>query len=94
MAQLAAMPQVTMPDTRIGGTHSVTGVSLEALVNASTAVLPAGVKNGFLRVVVTVDGLGPIDVAVALGELDPGFGNHPALLALTEDGHSALLAPT
>jgi hypothetical protein len=92
MAQLAAMPQVTLPDTRIGGTHSVTGVSLEALVNASVPVVPAA-KNSFLRVAVTVDGLGPIDVAVALGEVDPSFGNHPALLALTEDGHSALLAP-
>jgi hypothetical protein len=29
---------------------------------------------------------------VALGELDPGFGNHPAYLALSTDGH-ALGAP-
>ena len=55
---------------------------LESLVNSSTPVLPAGAKNGLLRVIVTVSGpLGRRPVTVALGELDPGFGNHPALIA-------------
>jgi hypothetical protein len=82
-AQLAALPQTTMPDTRLGRTsRTVTGVLLESLVNSSTPVLPAGAKNGLLRVVVTVSGpLGLRPVTVALGELDPGFGNHPALIA-------------
>jgi hypothetical protein len=81
-AQLDALPQTTLPDTRLGGTtRTVTGVLLESLVNSSTPVLPAGAKNGLLRVVVTVSGpLGLRPVAVALGELDPGFGNHPALI--------------
>src|SRR5882757_7591678 len=83
------MVQTTLPDTRSGhGAHTVTGVPLEALVNTSTPVLPAGAKNGLLRVVVTVSGSGRRDVAVALGELDANFGNHPALLALKEDGHT------
>jgi hypothetical protein len=39
-----------------------------------------------LRVTVTVRGAGRSEVTFAVGELDPGFGNHPALLALTQNG--------
>jgi hypothetical protein len=86
--ELAALPQTTWPDTRSGhGTHTVTGVLLEQLVDTSGPVLPAGAKNGLLRVAVTVSGAGHQSSAVALGELDPSFGNHPAVLALRADGH-------
>jgi hypothetical protein len=42
-------------------------------------------KNELLRVTVTVRGAGHREVTFAIGELDPNFGNHPALLALTVD---------
>jgi hypothetical protein len=66
-------------------THSDTGVSLEDVVNAAAPTLPAA-ENAILRVTVTVSGEWGRAVTLALGELDPNFGNHPAYLALTQDG--------
>ena len=43
-------------------------------------------KNELLRVTATVRGSGHREVTFAVGELDPGFGDHPALLALTQNG--------
>ena len=91
-SQLAALPQTSYPVTHPGwGTpRTVTGVSLEALVDRSTLVLPTG-KNTQLRVLLTVTGDGQRDV-FALGELDAEFGNHPAVL--TAHGHDiALIVP-
>jgi hypothetical protein len=62
-------------------------VPLETLVNDAAPAYPASLlntKNELLRV--TVRGAGRDEVTFALGELDPGFGDHPALLALTQDG--------
>jgi hypothetical protein len=89
---LAALPQSTFTVTHGSRSDSDTGVSLEYLVNTAVPTLPTA-KNALLRVTVAVDGphwRGP--VTLALGELDPSFGNHPAYLALTENGH-ALRAP-
>jgi hypothetical protein len=91
-SQLAALPQTGYPVTHPGwGTpRTVTGVSLEALVDKSTLILPTG-KNTQLRVLLTVTGAGQRDV-FALGELDAEFGNHPAVL--TTHGHDvALIVP-
>ncbi|MBV9358370.1 MAG: hypothetical protein JO023_22900, partial [Chloroflexi bacterium] len=44
-------------------------------------------KNELLRATATVRGAGR-EVTFAVGELDPNFGNHPALLALTQDGRA------
>jgi hypothetical protein len=88
-AQLAALPQTTLSVSR--GNHQVTdtGVLLETLVNAAAPAFPAGLlnpKNQLLRVTATVRGTGHHEVTFAVGELDPNFGNHPALLALTQNG--------
>ncbi|HEY4453058.1 MAG TPA: hypothetical protein VGN81_02000 [Pseudonocardiaceae bacterium] len=86
-SQLAALPQTSYPVTH---GHTVTGVSLEDLVDRSTLVLPTG-KNTLLRALLTVTGDGRRDV-FALGELDAEFGNHPAVL--TTHGHDiALIVP-
>lgn len=71
-----------------GGSRTETdeGVSVETLVNDAEPTLPAA-KNALLRVTVTVSGASGRSVTVALGELDPNFGNHPAYLALVENGH-------
>ncbi|HEX4008425.1 MAG TPA: hypothetical protein VHX62_00370 [Solirubrobacteraceae bacterium] len=94
-AQLAALPQTTFTVSRRrwrgSSTISETGVSLETLVNDAQPVLPDA-KNALLRVTVTVAGDWGRRVTLALGELDPGFGNHPAYLALSRDGR-ALRAP-
>jgi hypothetical protein len=89
-AQLAALPQTTATVT-VGGRHVTdTGVLLETLVTNSGPAYPASLvntKNELLRVTVTVRGAGYRRVTFAVGELDVNFGNHPALLALTQNGH-------
>jgi hypothetical protein len=92
-AQLAAMPQTTFTITRHdGGAVSATGVSLESLVTAAQPNVDPTIKNGLLRVTVSVGGRVGAPVTFGEGELDPSFGNHPAYLALTVGGHK-LLAP-
>lgn len=88
-AQLAALPQTTATVTL--GNHQVTdtGVLLESLVTAANPAYPASLlntKNELLRVTATVRGRGNQEVTFAIGELDSNFGNHPALLALTQNG--------
>jgi hypothetical protein len=94
-SQLAALPQTTFSVTRHTWwgpqTQSYRGVSLEDLVTTAGPTLP-NAKNAMLRVTVTVGNPFGWHVTLALGELDPGFGTHPAYLALTEAGH-ALAAP-
>ena len=89
-AQLAALPQTTATVT-VGGRHVTdTGVLLETLVTNAGPAYPASLvntKNELLRVTVTVRGAGHRRVTFAVGELDVNFGNHPALLALTQNGH-------
>jgi hypothetical protein len=94
-AQLQAMAQTSLvvPRSPFGSrTTTYTGVSLRDLVTAAGPVFPPGVKNPPLRVTIAVSGRsGP--VTLALGELDPNFGNHPAILALTQDGRALGDAP-
>jgi hypothetical protein len=87
LAGLAALPPVTvtLPGPGGRGQVTVTGVSLDALVTAAAPVLP-DVKNASLQVVVTASGPGH-RVSFALGELDPGFGHHDAVIALRAGGH-------
>ena len=87
-AQLAALPQTTSTVNLGFRQVTVTGVLLETLVTDAVPAYPASLlntKNELLRVTVTVRGAGR-EVTFAVGELDPGFGNHPALLALTLNG--------
>jgi hypothetical protein len=90
LRRLGALPQTSFTTTeRWWGsrTHTDTGVSLEDLVAAAGPTLPTA-KNAMLRVTVTVTGRWGWPVTLALGELDPNFGNHPAYLALTQDGRT------
>lgn len=89
LAALAALPQTSFSLTRRTwwGPRSVAdqGVSLETLVDTSQPSLP-NVKNGLLTAIITVAGRSGVQRTFALGELDPSFGNHPAYLALEQDG--------
>jgi hypothetical protein len=95
-AQLAKLPQTTATVT-VGLSHlTVTGVLLETLVSDAGPAYPASLlntKNELLRVTATVRGAGHREVTFAVGELDPNFGNHPALLALTLNGHPVPFGP-
>lgn len=92
-AQLAAMPATTYPVTnaRRGTPSTVTGVDLETVANLSAPTVPAG-KNTTLRVTLTVTGRSHRAVTFALGELDPSFGAHPAVLT-TSGGSVGLIVP-
>jgi hypothetical protein len=97
-AQLLAMPQIPFNVTAPGGaTVPATGVSLESFVTAAQPNVDPTTKNGLLRVTISVAGRVGAPVTFGEGELDPNFGNHPAYLALTVDGHKlrapALLVP-
>jgi hypothetical protein len=85
LSALAAQPQTSFTVTRGAHTVLAQGVSLETLVEASAPELPS-VKNAILRVIITVRGRVDRQRTFALGELDPSFGDHPAYLALEEDG--------
>src|SRR5262249_43998884 len=81
----------------IGG-HEVTvsGVPLETLVTTAQPAYPPtllNTKNELLRVTATVRGAFHEQVTFAVGELDAAFGNHPALMALTQNGHPLDHAP-
>jgi hypothetical protein len=88
LSQLRALPAetVTVPGPGGSGGVQVTGVSLDRLVTIASPVLPA-VKNALLRVVVTASGLFfGHQVSFALGELDPSFGDHDAVIVLSVRG--------
>lgn len=95
-AQLARLPQTTLT-LHIGHRPvRMTGVLLETLVNAAQPAYPddlANTKNEPLRVTVTVQGASRQSVTFALGELSATFGNHPALLALTQNGRPIPFGP-
>jgi hypothetical protein len=96
IAQLAALPQTTATVT--AGLRQVTdtGVLLETLVSDAGPAYPASLlntKNELLRVTVTVRGTGRDEITFAVGELDPGFGDHPTLLALTQNGRPIAFGP-
>jgi hypothetical protein len=95
-AQLAKLPQTTATVTVGFGHVTDTGVLLETLVSDAGPAYPASLlntKNELLRLTATVRGAGGREVTFAVGELDSSFGNHPALLALTQNGHSIPFAP-
>lgn len=85
VVDLARMPSTTVQVSGEGRTHTERGVPLEELANLSQPALP-NAKNANLRVALTVRGDGGEPVSFALGELDPAFGNHPAVLSIEEDG--------
>jgi hypothetical protein len=88
-AALAALPQTTVTQTVGHRTVTESGVLLETLVSEAVPAYPAtlvNTKNELLRVTVTVRGRAGSAVTFAVGELDPGFGSHPALLVLTRNG--------
>ena len=88
VADLAALPQTTLPDDRHRQARGgLTGVLLESLITAAAPQTPE-VKNADLRVSVVVAGKRGA-VAATLAELQPRFGNHPALLVTQGHGRHA-----
>ncbi len=92
-AQIAAFPATTLAlASPGGGSHgSVTGALLTEVLNSAGPQFGEG-KNAQLHAAVTVAGRSGWGTTVAYGELDPGFGNHPALLTVT-GGVVSLVVP-
>jgi hypothetical protein len=96
VTELGLLPQTTVTFVMGGRQVTDTGVPVENLVKAAEPAYPASIvntKNELLRVTVTVRGAGHHEVTFAIGELDSNFGNHPALLALTQDGRAIASGP-
>ena len=88
VAEFADLTQTTLPDERDRRARpELTGVLLESLVTAAGPQTPA-VKNADLRVGIVVTGKHGA-IAATLAELQPRFGNHPALLVTRGHGRQA-----
>jgi hypothetical protein len=78
LAALQALPATTMTV----GAFSYTGVSFWDLLNSAVGIdLNPAVKNDVLGKYVVATGTDGYQVAFSLGELNPGFGNQPDLIA-------------
>lgn len=90
-AELVALGRATYPVTnpRPGAPAAVTGTSLYDVIVHAAPVVPAG-KNTSLRVLARVTGSHG-RATFALGELDLGFGNHPAVLVPGQRGISLVV---
>lgn len=83
LTALKALPVVT----RTVGANTYTGVSLWDFLNTTVglATNPA-VKNDVLAMYVVATGSDGYKTLVALGEVEPAFGNQPDLIAYAVDG--------
>jgi hypothetical protein len=83
MAQLAALPAstVTLPD---GTTES--GPTLSSLLKQAGFQLIPGCKNDQLHYWIEASSLDGSGAVIGDGELDPLFGNNPAILSVAENG--------
>lgn len=91
--QIAALPSTTLPLAAPGGgIHgTVTGARLTDALDAAGPAFGPG-KNPQLHAVVTITGQSGWRINLAYGELDSGFGNHPALLTVA-GGTVSLIVP-
>jgi DMSO/TMAO reductase YedYZ molybdopterin-dependent catalytic subunit len=83
LAALQALPSVT----RQAGTSAYTGLDLWYLLNTVAGIKPpTDAKNATLAMYVVATGSDGYQTLVSLGEIDPGFGAKPDLVAYSVDG--------
>ena len=82
LAALLALPQVT----RTVGANTYTGPTLWSVLNAAGLKTDATLKNPTLAMYVVATGSDGYRALISLGELDPGFGNQPDIVALAVNG--------
>jgi hypothetical protein len=85
-SELAALPQTTIIAGVNGKTVSATGPLLSSLLSYAGLTYNSGCKNDELRYWVEATSANGSAVVITAGELDPGFGNRPAILAISENG--------
>jgi hypothetical protein len=97
LAALQALPSIT----RTVGTVSYTGVSFWDLLNSTVGIpTDSSVKNDILGKYVVATGSDGYKALFSMGELNPGFGNEPDMIAymadgqlLTDNGFARIVAP-
>lgn len=83
---LAVLQQLPVASQTVGGSV-YTGVSLWTLLNGTTGLqFDAAVKNASLAMYAVATGSDGYKALVALGEIDPGFGNRQVLVAYSANG--------
>ncbi len=85
-SELAALPQTTVTAGVGGKTVTVAGPTLASLLAYAGATYNSACKNDELRYWVEVTSANGSAAVITAGELDPGFGNRPAVLAIAENG--------
>ena len=105
---LGSLPKITQSVSYSSGSgmqhHAYAGASLWGVLDRSGISTTPGVKNDLLNRYVLATGSDGYKVVFSLGELNPGFGNRPDLLAyaeqiggdwvpLTSDGFVRVTAP-
>ncbi len=90
VADLQTLPSQTVDVTFQSGSgeqkHSYTGALLWDVLTKATLKLDPDRKNDQLRKYVVITANDGYEVVISLGEIDPGFGHNPCLLAWDEDG--------
>lgn len=90
VADLQALTAETVDVTFLSGQgeqqHSYTGVRLWDVLDQAGIQLHADIKNDVLRKYVVITANDGYETVISLGEIDPGFGANPYLLAWEEDG--------
>ncbi|MBX3069982.1 MAG: molybdopterin-dependent oxidoreductase [Thermomicrobiales bacterium] len=87
---LQALPQQSVDVTYQSGNgeqqHSYTGVLLSDALDLVGVAVDPDVRNDQLHLVALFTANDGYQVVISLGEIDPGFGGAPMLLAWEEDG--------
>jgi hypothetical protein len=91
--ELAILPQQTMTVTIDGVTHVEKGPSLLDVIGLATPNIAACSRNDSLRWWIMVTNQSGQAAVFGRGEVDTGFGNHPAILSISEDGKFLTTAP-
>ena len=85
-SELAVLPQQTVKVSVGGTTYTESGPLLSALLTYAGVQYDSACKNDELRYWVEVTGADGQAVTLTAGELDPGFGNRPAILSIDQNG--------
>lgn len=85
-SELAILPQQTISVTIDGVAHTESGPYLESVLNLTTPNYLGCNKNNLLRWWILVTNKKGAATVLGVGEVDPLFGNRPAILSISQDG--------
>jgi hypothetical protein len=86
-SELSVLPQQTVTVNINGTPTTEQGPSLAALLTFAGVQYNSACKNDELRYWIQATDSQAEAVTLTAGEIDPGFGNRPAILSISENGH-------